>query len=500
MTGVHSGWPFDSRIWLLLAVALAAGPAAAQSPQPKVFELKNGVFRPAAPVTLKSAAPSKPASKPEATLPQTAARSANRRGRTDARELLRTAAEIERLSRQSFQRSLLNLEDHAGQLDVVLQMRLAAADRHSHPEAARRAAYRHRAESLRQAAAQTASVGQIGAAGWASESAYGQLLASSAAADWAKARGDQLAQQTWAEQSKSVAQNLLRNRGWDHRMGLTGDRQLLDAQARAATAGGQGGAGQSQRNAAQVVRLRKMIDSHITRLEQSQQLPAGNTRPDELHAARARLLASTAGMELMAGRKNEAKRALLEADRHAALEFQDLRKFQQTGTAGLPELIRNWRGRKQLQQSLIDAGFEIPNNHWAGRARDLKAMTDIAENTLDRRGRNGADVAVVQGLVLLEQVRPFVKKKPAAGKKPAAEEKTAAPVSMKVFDVREEIAKARARVPLLDGRRPHVSTDKTQSRRPSSSATGSAPRPIIRDIPPRRTQPTPFPTGETSAP
>jgi hypothetical protein len=431
-----------SRCVVSVAIAvLATVPAVAQTARPKIYELKNGVLRPAAPVTLKSSARKGPVfetgGKPAVVY------STNRSGRSDVRELLRTAAEIERLSGQSFQRSLLNLEDHAEHLDVVLQLRLAAAERVKQPEAAQRMAYRKRAEALRAAAARTANLRRMGAAGWASESAYGQLLASSAAADWAKSRGDHLAQQTWAEQSKRFAQNLLKFRGWDHRLGLTGDRQLLDAQARAATTSQAAAADQSKRNAAEVVRLRKMIDSHVTRLEQMQPRPAGNTRPDELYAARARLLAATATMELMAGRTSAAKRALLDADRQAALEFRDLRKFHKTGTAGLPELIRNWRGRKQLQQSLIDAGFEIPNNHWAGRERDLKAMADIADRTLDRRGRNGADVAVVRGLVLLESARPFVKKA-AAVVRPATQPGRIHP---KVFDVREEIQRSRGSAP-----------------------------------------------------
>jgi hypothetical protein len=454
-------------------VGTVCASASAQSRQPKVFELKNGAFRPAAPVKLMSDAPKAPVVETPAKTVEPSCEKPRQPG--DSTELLRMAAEIERLSRQSFQRSLLKLEDHSEQLDVALQLRLAAAERNKSPESAVRSAYRRRAEALKAAGVQTANLGQVGAAGWASESAYGQLLASSAAADWANARGDHLARQTWVDQSKRSAQNLLQHRGWDHRMGLTGDRQLLDAQAKATLPMQPGAAGQSQRNAAAVAQMRKMMDSHVTRLEQMQPRPGGNARPDELHAARARLLATTATMELRAGRKRAAKQSLLEADRHAALEFRDLQRFQKTGTAGLPELIRNFRGRKQLHQALVDAGFEIPNNHLAGRQRDLKSMADVAKRTLDRRGRNGADVAVVQGLALLERVRPFVKKRPAADAKSATPAGTVQP---KVFNVQDEIKRSRGLV----------------------GTPGRGRGPIIRDIARPRTPPAPPATSETSTP
>jgi len=415
----------------------------AQSKRPKIYVLKDGAFQPQQPEpdNTQSAAFEAPPRKPA---PPNG--SASKENPAKFRRMTKLAAEIERLSGQAFHRALMDLDDYSAQLNVALQLRLAAADFGRNPQALRRAAFQNRAEALQAASVRTEQLQQPGAAGWASETAYSKLLASTSAADWAKSRGEHLQQQTWVQQSRKFAKQLLSFRGWDHQFGLTGDRQLNQAKAQVVRT--DANAAGKKANAAKLARLKETLNSHVARMQTGQThglrpVGKGNTRPDQLHAAKFQLLRTTGQMELAAGRKQNARDAFLAADRQAVSEFRQLLKFHRTGTSGLADLTRNWRERKDVHQQLRDAGYEIPIAHWRDRQRDLRKLGKIAAQTLDRRGRAAADVAVVQGLMQLEKVRPFIRRRPQG--KDAAGSAASQPVQPKIIDVRKELDRHRLR-------------------------------------------------------
>lgn len=396
------------------------------------------------------------------------------------RRLDRQAAEIERLCGRSFNRSLMELEDYADYLDVALQLRLAAAEHAPAPQRARIEAYHLRAKQLRRAAQQTTRFPRPGAAGWASESAMANLLASRASADWAKTSGDQKSFLSWVDQGKQFADKLLQFRGWEYRLGLANDRQLIDAAQLKSGSVARSNSGSPGVQPPDVAAMQQTLNSHVERITSMQRRRAGNTRPDELHAAKARLLEYTARTELAAGRKRSAVASWLQADREKAAEFEQLQKFARKGTASLGDLVRCWRQRDRLQRSMREAGQKVPRENWNGRRDDLQKLQKFANSIRDRRGRRAADFAVVEALGALEARRPATPGTPEAPPSGSVPAETAAanasqPLPPRIFDIKQELQKRRLR----------------GDASPNAPRRSDGSRTVIYDFPPRRTPPEP---------
>lgn len=123
---------------------------------------------------------------------------------------------------------------------------------------------------------------------------------------------------------------------------------------------------------------------------------AGIGRADRVQKSDLAVEVADLNVELQSGRVDHAAQTMRRADR----EFQDLfttqQDFHAKGTASLYDLSRTWLAWRELHDLAADKPGVVDADQVAGRERARSALTRLADQTVDRRGRHAADVTVVR--------------------------------------------------------------------------------------------------------
>lgn len=379
-------------------LAASYGPVYGQGNQrvirPQVYEIpKNGIFD--------SRSQSSPVATPRGSLPPASHRVLSRK---EKRSLMQLAARVDGASETAFRRGLMDLDDFGMHQDVVFRLRLAAQSDGGGGND-RTALLAARVRRFDRAAEQLRRMNQPAATGWAASLAQAQLMATNARIELALDRGDRSSTPILAERSIELARKFYRLRKQDYDIGRADDRKMANAIADTVGARKQPAPGASISQPSE--RIRAALAERVARDAALAKRPAGDTRPDNFAEARFQLAEAQAFAALASGKTAASKVAAMHADRESRQQFQHLVRFSQAGTASLFDMTRAWLRRDTLQRAVIHGGVEATADMLEARKRDLGILRDAAASIKDARGRNAADVALVQSLQLLESAQPL---------------------------------------------------------------------------------------------
>jgi hypothetical protein len=123
---------------------------------------------------------------------------------------------------------------------------------------------------------------------------------------------------------------------------------------------------------------------------------AGIGRADRVQASKLAVDLDELAANLQSDRKDRAQQSMRRADRGIRELFATQREFHEKGTASLYDVCRTWLAWRELhemgagQPDLVDAG------QLAERQQARATLSGLADQTLDQRGRNAADITVVR--------------------------------------------------------------------------------------------------------
>ncbi len=126
------------------------------------------------------------------------------------------------------------------------------------------------------------------------------------------------------------------------------------------------------------------------------QAGAGIGRSDRVTSAKLDLTVSTVGVAASALQREELAALYSEADRFAQELQAQQQQFFARGTATLGDLTRSWQWRWQLQSRALQQDLPIPDAAQASLNTELAALTRLARQVTDQRGRMRADVLRVE--------------------------------------------------------------------------------------------------------
>lgn len=342
-------------------------------------------------------------------------------------ELQELSTRLAETSNNAFNRGLMTLDDYADQLNMSLQMRSATLD----PQTDRNAwlvVLSDHAARLRNANRRIEAFQQPAAKGWSADVAFSRVLLNDAETMLAKAQNDDAYYRHLLDQRDELTQQNLAARVADYKVGLAKLQQV--SRAASLIPINQTLINDDEDDQQQTVSAlqgyRGALEDIVGEFDKLAEVGAGNGRADNIHLARFELARVNAQLALPAQDADALSAAFNTAEQSAIDLFQTQLKFYETGTASLYDLSRSWRLRHQLHQAEREAGLKVDESVSERRQADLTQLLQLADQTVDLRGRHAADVTFVRGMGALERYEQLqavaAKAKPAYDEQPTPQE------------------------------------------------------------------------------
>jgi hypothetical protein len=131
---------------------------------------------------------------------------------------------------------------------------------------------------------------------------------------------------------------------------------------------------------------------------------AGFGRSDELLLARADLARSRAMLAMARGKDLGALDSLNQAIGFAQQAFDARLDFHGNGTASLYELTHVWQMQQELVDNVRTVKEDVPEGLISQQRDRLSQLHQVAADTADLRGRNAADIRLVESLETLRDL------------------------------------------------------------------------------------------------
>lgn len=307
-----------------------------------------------------------------------------------SQEIRGTSRRLIDQSRDSFERSLMPLEDHLEQLSVATNLNVRLAKATNQPDVERD----WQAQQVRQlegVAVRLERFRQPASIGWQADVFLARFSLADAQARLAKSDGNpELAAAAQTRAAEFARQH------WAKRLDDSGIGHASAMQVWRATSLLNGAEGRPAGTGRDV--LKRAVDA----TERWNFLGAGIGRKDlreafEYELARVDLQESKPGSEAFAAKAQRAETLLTHL-------HETTTQFQSKGTASLFDVATTWAERSELHSYLQSAGEGLVPKTWKQRREsDLRSLQQLAKNTTDRRGRHAADTTYVEVLALGER-------------------------------------------------------------------------------------------------
>ncbi len=321
--------------------------------------------------------------------------------RAEQAQLARTRQTAMRLAEKSdetFRRGLMPLGDYLRQLSLSYTLKKSVADLGGGQT--RRALSSQEVSRYQGIVQQLQQFRQPASEGWAGDLALAQTALSRVEAESAQLAGDQSAMTAALDRQLDWSQKHLQARTFDAYLGMAPPQSVieaaqlerrsgLDAMPRNPTAEDYRGAFQAYRD-----QLKNMADQ----VERWSDRGSGLGRIDRVHQARFELAQTDAVLGILNRDESARRTALKTAETELTAMFQSQQEFHSKGTAGLFDMARTWSNRQSVYDQAADLKGFVSKETAQSHARDFAQLENIADQTVDRRGRIAADVQFISAL------------------------------------------------------------------------------------------------------
>lgn len=328
----------------------------------------------------------------------------------------RIAKRLSAQSREAFHRGLMGLADYNKGLSAALRLKIEGAQ-HRKDQSARIEAHRTHAAALRDAVRRLAEFNQPASRGWAADLAEARLLATQADLTLAQVRDDRGALEAKAWQVQRLARQHLELRRSDLNVGHATLPQISRAAAQLVSAGVSDRLTNpdSRPSLESRVAFRTTLAEVRRQTERLAKHGAGLGRVDRLQKARFDLARMEGLWFEISGDDQAAVAARRYAVELSRKLFKTQLKYYERGTVSLRDLAESWQLRTSLHEEMGQGNSKIDEDSRRRRQVDLNRLRQLAEDTVDRRGRNAADVSLIDSFRMIEQLKSIRKSKRASG-------------------------------------------------------------------------------------
>jgi hypothetical protein len=302
-----------------------------------------------------------------------------------------TAGLVEQ-STAAFQRGLVPFTDYVDQLALVEYVDLRAADLTGQP---RSDVYQRKVELLEDAW-QRVAYREPGVPGWRSDALLAELALTEARLKLAEANGDVGAVAALKADSAALAEEQYRVRAIDYRtafatLPMMARSVKLWTNASLALDPGSGTAAALNQD------RREYLESVLAETESWSRMDVGIGRADKVAAARLNVDLDTMMTALAAGPETLSSETVSRVSGDFAEMFEHQQEYYRYGTASLYDLAQTcvaWHDVQQLAASRSPDALE--EAEVARRGAALRELQSLADNVVDLRGRQAADVTYVR--------------------------------------------------------------------------------------------------------
>ncbi len=328
-------------------------------------------------------------------VPAPAPISLNRSQRRDLEQARRRAADLADQSAGAFERGLMPFNDYLEQTALVQWTEQLLTDVRYSGNAV--SVQRNHVARMQSALDRLRQFGQPNAKHWEADVALAEWAAADAENQLALAERNEVAAGQAAMRRSDAAREHDRLRQRDAEIGWASLQATSLASELAVSSALPGEQGQPQSAADH----RAYLAAVARRTADWSQDGAGIGRSDRVQKSELAVDLVDLSAALQDDRPERAKPAMRRAEEHIRDLFATQQEFHGKGTASLYDLSRTWLAWRELHELGTGKPGLVDADQLAERREARTVLSGLADRTLDRQGRNAADVTVVR---LLEQM------------------------------------------------------------------------------------------------